>query len=186
MAVIYKLVVIDNRMNKYSNMYTIIFFFLLIGCSEPSSTQTKLIETENVAFKVKEGFEELISIENAKKRLTETDKLGLIYFRSDLDVNCHKLEDEFVGSQEFESLTRENYLCFEASLDEGTVVEESGVTQQGKYMKLMINHFNNESTPFFVIIDKDGNKLDELVAHPKYMFELKEFIEQEGKEDLSR
>lgn len=50
----------------------------------------------------------------------------------------------------------------------------------------MINHFNNEYTPFFVIIDKDGNVLDELVAHPRYMFELKEFIEQEGKEDLNR
>lgn len=95
-------------MNKYSIILSIIFFYLLlIGCSESSSAPTKSIETEKYEVKVKEGFEELISIEHAKKRLTDTDRLGLIYFRSDYDVNCHKLEEEFIGSQEFVSLTRE-------------------------------------------------------------------------------
>jgi thioredoxin-related protein len=151
---------------------------LLFSCSTEVENSSPNKISEKTTIQKPEVLEELFSLDNAKKRLAGSSKKGLIYFWSNYDVNCHKLDKEFIKTDRFKSLIQNKYIPFQASLDQGTVINEDGVKVQGKYMKLMIEHFKNEGTPFFVVIDEEANTIKELVAHPRKLDELIEFLKE--------
>lgn len=153
---------------------------LFIRCANPEST----IEENDTPSKLtelkanNEPFEELISIENAKQKIIKSGKHGLIYFGAKIDVNSQKMENEILKDMEILNVLKENFTLFKAYVDEDMVVTEDGVQKTGKYGDIMENIFNNVYTPYFVIIDSEGAKVADLVAHPKKRDEFLEFIKR--------
>ena len=71
---------------------------------------------------------------------------------------------------------KKKFTLFKAYVDEDMVVKEDGIQETRNYWDIMEQIFNNEYTPYFVIIDKEGNKIADIAAHPKKRDEFMEFI----------
>lgn len=163
-------------MNCFNSILISIFF---IGCSSPEP-----IKVENNAgsklsnVKSVEPFEEITSIENAKEKITESGKPGLIYFGAKIDVNSMKLEDEILSDSVIINTLIKEFTLFKAYVDEDMVISEDGIHKTSKYMDIMKEEFKNVYTPYIVIINGDGNIVDDFVGYPKIRDKILEFVKE--------
>src|SRR5690606_5710455 len=139
----------------------IILAFMLWRCmdSELQSSEGSKAATEHTINDLSSSFQDIISIENIKRKLTETGKRGLIYFGGHIDVNCKRMEDEILEDEGVLKMLNGRYTLFKGYVDEKSVVNEKGAVEKEDYMQLMKRYFNNEYTPFFAKIDSDGRIL---------------------------
>ncbi|WP_299190442.1 thioredoxin family protein [uncultured Aquimarina sp.] len=111
-----------------------------------------------------------VNYEDVLKKSIELNKTLLLYFTGYACVNCRKMERSVLSDKSIKERLKNNFYLVNLYVDDKKSLpknewKESKNKDQlikfvgQKHSELQFNMFNNNFQPYFVIIDKNGNKI---------------------------
>ena len=125
-----------------------------------------------------------VNYDDLLNKSIELDKPLLLYFTGYACVNCKKMEHYVLSDKLIEEKLKSDFYFVNLYVDDKKSLPENEWKESknnGKLIKrigqkhseLQINMFNNNFQPYFVIIDKNGNK----IADQNYTKDIETFVE---------
>lgn len=125
-----------------------------------------------------------VNYEDILNKSIKLDKPLLLYFTGYACVNCKKMEHYVLSDKSIEEKLKNDFYFVNLYVDDKKSLPENEwgksksngklITRIGqKHSELQINKFNNNFQPYFVIIDKNGNK----IADQNYTKDIETFAE---------
>lgn len=125
-----------------------------------------------------------VSYEELLNKSKELNKPLLIHFTGYASINCRKMENSILSEKSIINKLKNDFYFVNLYLDDKRTLPKSEWKEwekNGKLIKtigfknivLQIERFNNDTQPYFVIIDNNGKKLKEI----GYTMETDEFLD---------
>ncbi len=117
-------------------------------------------------------FKPLIDIKSAIKEGKTKKKKVLLYFTGYSVTNARYVEKKILTDVNVKNLMTENFLYFNAYVDDRKIDNVTQSTVGQKFHKILKDNFNRNDIPYFCIIDSDGKILSDI----GYTNDTEEFI----------
>lgn len=151
---VFKSFIIQNQLERltYKQAYSLYI-----------NRQPKVTKQEEIVYQFKDLVDYTVALNDAKK----SKKKLLLYFTAYGDINSRKMESNILRDQKVKSILDSNFVSYNVYTDDKTELpttlmytsKQTGkkITTIGKkFSEFQIEKFQNNSQPYFVIIDVDG------------------------------
>jgi hypothetical protein len=169
----FKLFIIQNQLENltYKQAYSLYI-----------NRQPKVTTQEEIVYQFKDLIDYTVALNDAKK----SKKKLLLYFTAYGDINSRKIESNILRNQKVKSILDLNFVSYNAFTDDKTELPTALVyvsklngkkitTIGKKFSEFQIEKFQNNSQPYFVIIDMN-EKIRAQIGYVTYINDFIDFL----------